>query len=289
MRTILRHALMLTVLAGGFLAGCNLSDHRAAGSGQVAAAGPEPALITVEANDYALFLPAQVPAGVVTFRLVNHGKEMHHAQVIRLEDGKASGDFMKAFTDKGAMPSWVRYLGGPAGTPPGQERHSTTMLTPGRYAVVCRVMSPDGVIHLMKGMIREFDVVADSGNAASSLPTATDTVRLTDYAFTSTRPLTAGHHVIRVENAGPQPHELVMLSLAPGKKPVDFAAWGLAGRHGPPPGVPIGGVEFLDQDAAGVFPVDLAPGDYGFICFVPDAKDGKRHFVHGMTTAFTLQ
>lgn len=289
MLPIQRHLTLLTLLAGATLSSCQPPADRPAGSTQLAAAEHEPAVVTVEANDYALSLPAQVPAGVVTFRLVNHGAEMHHAQVARLEEGKTAGDFMKAFTDQGAMPSWVRYLGGAAGTPPGQEHRSTTMLTPGHYVVMCRVMSPDHVIHLMKGMIREFDVVAGSGNALDSLPAATDTVRLTDYAFNSTRPLAAGHHVIRVENAGPQPHELVMLKLAAGKTPADFATWGLAGRHGPPPGVPIGGVEFLDQGAAGVFPVDLPPGDYGFICFVPDTKDGKRHFVHGMTSKFTLQ
>lgn len=26
----------------------------------------------------------------------------------------------------------------------------------------------------------------------------------------------------------------------------------------------------------------VTPGDYGLICFVPDAKDGKPHLVHGM-------
>jgi hypothetical protein len=82
---------------------------------------------------------------------------------------------------------------------------------------------------------------------------------------------------------------MVMLKLAPGKTPPDFAKWGLAGRQGPPPGMPIGGVEFMDQGEGDVFEVDLGPGDYGFICFVPDAKDGKRHYLHGMTTQFALR
>jgi hypothetical protein len=53
--------------------------------------------------------------------------------------------------------------------------------------------------------------------------------------------------------------------------------------------VPVGGVEFLEQGAGGVFAVDLAPGEYGYICFVPDAKDGKRHLLHGMVTQFTVR
>jgi hypothetical protein len=248
-----------------------------------------PVVITIEAHDFAFVVPARVPAGVVTFRLLNHGKESHHAQVIRLEDGRTAGDFVKAFTDTAAMPPWVRYLGGPVGTAPGQELAATARLTPGRYAVVCRIMSADGVVHVMKGMIREFEVVAQGEAGRDSFPTASDTLTLNDYGFTASRRLAAGRHTVRVENAGPQTHEVVMLKLAPGKTPTDFAMWGLAGRHGLPPGVPVGGAEFLDQGAAGVFTVDLAPGDYGYICFVPDAKDGKRHLRHGMVSQFTVR
>ena len=249
---------------------------------------PEPPVVTIEANDFAFALPDRVAAGIVTFRLVNRGKESHHAQIIRLEDGKTAGDFIGTFVDTVAMPGWVRYVGGPVGTAPGQERRATSRLTPGSYAVLCRIVSPDGRTHVMKGMIREFQVVAGSDAAPDWYPTASDTIVLNDYGFVSHRPLTAGRHTIRVENAGPQPHEIVMLALAPGKTPADFARWGLGGRHGPPPGVPVGGAEFLDQGSVGTFSLDLAPGSYGFICFAPDTKDGKRHFLHGMMMQFTV-
>ncbi len=249
---------------------------------------PPPTVITVDANDFAFTLPATVPAGVLNFRLVNHGREAHHAQVIRLEGGKTAGDFLRTFKDAVATPAWVRYMGGPVGTAPGRELASTSRLTPGRYALICRIASPDGVTHLKKGMIREFEVVAGDDAHSEGLPTATDTITMNDYGYASSRPLSAGRHTVRVENAGPQPHEMIMLKLSPGKTPGDFAKWGLAGRHGPAPGVPVGGVQFLDRGATGVFDVDLAPGDYGYICFVPDAKDGKRHFAHGMMTQFAV-
>ncbi len=143
---------------------------------------------------------------------------------------------MRAFTDTSSMPAWVRYVGGPVGTAHGQEHSATLRLTPGRYVVVCRIISPDGRVHVMKGMIREFQVEARRGGAsATAFPVASDTVTLNDYGFVSRRPLAAGHHTVRVENAGPQPHAVVMLALKPGKVPADFARWGLAGRHGPPP------------------------------------------------------
>ena len=81
------------------------------------------------------------------------------------------------------MPAWVRYLGGPVGTGPGQDRPATTRLTPGRYVMVCRIISPDGRVHVMKGMIREFEVVAGRGSISDPFPTASDTVTLNDYGF----------------------------------------------------------------------------------------------------------
>jgi hypothetical protein len=36
-------------------------------------------------------------------------------------------------------------------------------------------------------------------------------------------------------------------------------------------------------------PVDLEPGQYGLICFIPDAKDGKPHSAHGMTETLTVR
>jgi hypothetical protein len=32
----------------------------------------------------------------------------------------------------------------------------------------------------------------------------------------------------------------------------------------------------------------LTAGEYGLLCFIPDAKDGKPHFVHGMIKQFVV-
>jgi uncharacterized cupredoxin-like copper-binding protein len=45
----------------------------------------------------------------------------------------------------------------------------------------------------------------------------------------------------------------------------------------------MGGVTAIASNDHGTFSVDLPAGDYGLICFVPDAKDGKPHLAHGMT------
>jgi uncharacterized cupredoxin-like copper-binding protein len=273
----------------GVLAGCR-SDRPAADATPTAGAtaspapapAPEPAAVTVTATDYKLDLPSSIPAGAVAIHLVNHGKELHQAQIVRLEDGKTVADLEKAMKPDAPMPSWMKFVGGPNGIAPGQEATSTTSLTPGRYAALCLIPSPDGVPHLMKGMIQPFEVTA--GDGATALPAASDTVTMADYSFQSSRPLTPGHHTILVMNAGPQPHEMVVLRLAPGKTVKDFATWATTGgMKGPPPAMPLGGVGVIEKGASGVFSVDLPPGDYGLICFVPDSKDGKLHLDHGMT------
>jgi hypothetical protein len=283
----------MLVLAG-VLAGCK-SERPAekmasapAAPAAASAALASPATVTITATDFKLDLPSQIPAGAVTLHLINHGKELHQAQIIRLEDGKTVADFAKAMQKNGPAPSWAKWVGGPNGIAPDQEANTSTALTPGHYAVLCVIPGLDGVPHMMKGMIQPFEVTAATGAASDELPAADDTVRIADYTFTETQPFAAGHRTILVQNIGPQVHELVLLRLAPGKSTADFGKWAEQGMKGPPPAMPLGGVGAMDKGGSGVFTADLTPGEYGFICFVPDVKDGKPHLAHGMIKQFKV-
>lgn len=276
--------VVLTV--AGALAGCK-SDRPSpqADASAPAAESPKstPNTVNVAAKDFGFDAPAKVPAGATRFELANNGKEFHQAQLIRLEDGKTLQDLAKAMKTPGPMPSWVKFVGGVNGIAPGGSANATATLTPGQYAYLCLIPSTDGVMHLAKGMVRPFEVTAASSAAApAEAPAADVTIKLLDYDFQPSPALTPGRHTIRVENAGPQAHEIVLLRLAPGKKVEDFGRWAETGMKGPPPAEPLGGVSVLDKGDHGSFEVDLTPGEYGFICFVPDMKDGKPHLVHGM-------
>jgi hypothetical protein len=113
------------------------------------------------------------------------------------------------------------------------------------------------------------------------------TITLGDYSFTESAPLTAGKHVIRVDNAGAQPHEMVFVKLEPGKTIEDFARW-VDKMQGPPPVSAMPGVGVLSPGQTNYISDELTPGDYGFICFAADAKDGKPHFLHGMLKQFKV-
>jgi hypothetical protein len=50
----------------------------------------------------------------------------------------------------------------------------------------------------------------------------------------------------------------------------------------------VGGASFIAGPVENFVEVDLTPGEYGFLCFVPDAKDGQPHVAHGMMQQFTI-
>ena len=240
-------------------------------------------VVVVHAKDYRYVAPKSIKAGANTFHLVNDGKEVHHLTIMKLAAGKTMGDFAAAMKKPGPPPSWVTSVGGPNAAVPGASSDATLTLEAGNYVLLCFVPSPgETAPHVMKGMLHPLKVVAAKSTA--TVPAPDITVTLADYGFTFDKPLTVGHHEVKVVNAGTQTHEVVLMELLPGKTMKDMGNWIERDMmKGAPPGRPIGGMSNLDNGRTGSFPVDLHPGHYGMICFVPDAKDGKPHSMHGMT------
>jgi hypothetical protein len=248
------------------------------------APGPSANVVTYIARDYGFEGPAQIPAGLTLFRLDNQGKELHHLVLVRLEQGRTYDSLLAALKKPGPPPAWMHPVGGPNATNPGANSNATENLTEGHYAVICFIPSADGVPHLAKGMTSPLEVVAATGPTAREVP-ADVTIKLSDYDFDVSTPLTPGSHVIRVENTGPQPHELVLVKMEEGKTVKDIEAWEKGGEKGLPPVSPMGGISPMMANESGQFTVELTPGNYAFICFVPDMKDGKAHLSHGMVKA----
>jgi hypothetical protein len=254
------------------------------------AAAPAANVVTVTAKEYSFDAPAEIPAGLTTIRLVTEGKELHHATLVKLEDGKTFDDFKQAIQKQGPPPAWMVMTGGPNPPRPGGVSEETQMLEPGNYVIVCFVPSPDGMPHVAKGMMRPLTVVPSTAHNVSTAATPVPdiTMKLVDYGFEPSKPLTAGKHLIKIENDGSQDHELVLVRLAPGKTAQDVAAW-VEKMDGPPPGEPLGGIASIHPGGYGFITADLTPGDYGLLCFVPDAKDGKPHVMHGMVKQFSVK
>jgi hypothetical protein len=252
----------------------------------IASAAPaKPPVVHVSGMDFSFDAPDVIPAGLTEFRFTNKGPSLHHMQILKLEGGKTVDDLRAALANPGPPPAWVKEVGGPNAPAPGLESNTTVMLEPGNYALICFV-DIGGPPHFMKGMVRALRVVA-STDASAPTPNVDVTATLFDYGFKLSSPIQAGTRTIRVLNGGAQHHEIELVQLLPGGSATDFLKW-MGKMEGPPPGKPLGGVAALDVGASQYFTADFAPGNYALICFLPDAKDGKPHFVHGMIQQITV-
>ncbi len=261
------------------------ADATAAPPAQTAAA---PNVVTITAREYAFEAPHQIPAGVTNFHFLVKGKEPHHGIMVRLDEGKTFDDLAAALKNPGPPPSWAHLEGGMMIGEPVNGSHTTLNLTPGRYALICFIPSADGVPHVAKGMFAPIEVTASAASTAPE-PTSDVTVTLKDYDFAFSTPLTPGEHVIRVETAPGQPHEFVLVRLGEGVTAQQVIATEMGQNRGPRPSYTfMGGVAPMEGGRHAFMNVRLDPGTYALICFVPDAKDGKPHFMHGMMKEFKV-
>jgi len=241
----------------------------------------------IHAKDMSFDAPDSISAGMTHIHLVNDGPNLHHVQLVRLDSGKTAADLGAAMSKPGPAPAWAQFVGGPNTPNPGSSSDAIIDLKEGNYVILCMVDIPDHVPHFAKGMVRPIKVTAATG-APAPTPVADATVTLNDYAFTLSGALAAGTHTIAITNKGPQPHEMFLARYAPGKTMKDLVSW-VDKPQGPPPGDAVGGVSAIANGSTNYITVNLTPGNYVLLCFIPDAKDGKIHVQHGMSKEFTVQ
>ena len=270
------------------------------------AATTAPNVVSVTATEYAFQAPDTLHAGWTTFRMANHGEEVHYGHIVRLDAGRTVEELIDAYAEairtSGPRPKWVTRFGGPGGTAPGDSSSVTQYLEPGNYVWICPVEDSGGNPHFGKGEFKSF-VVHAAGSAVvdrSAAPEAHMVVRLMDYSFALDSPLVAGRHTIRVENAGVEPHDLAMMKLAPGKTIEDLQRWlnpERARRPGqsedpPPPleslGILAGGIAAIGSGMESFFEADFTPGEYVLFCMAT-APDGRSHIEHGMIRQISVR
>jgi hypothetical protein len=242
-------------------------------------------VVHVIGEDFRFEAPDVIPAGLTEFRFLNKGPALHHMQILKLGDGKTVDDLRAALANPGPPPAWVKEMGGPNAPVPGLEANATMNLEAGNYALICFV-DIDGPPHFTKGMVRALKVEPAKGPTATSVKADTK-LDLFDYNFKLSAPIAAGTRTIEVHNSGPQAHEIELVQLAPGVSAADFMKW-MGKMEGPPPGKALGGNAGMAPGLTQYFTADFTPGNYLFLCFIPDAKDGKPHFAHGMMQEITV-
>jgi hypothetical protein len=139
-----------------------------------------------------------------------------------------------------------------------------------------------------------------SGEMPSDLPEPNADINVTfiDFGISVDGNLTAGDHILRLENQGAQPHFL-FLAKGPDGLTNDMVSTVLAAEMsgGTPPPLPFDPDTALQpvlatgtQSIGTVTwaPVSLESGTYAAFCFFPTAGEGHPHAYHGMHTVFTV-
>jgi hypothetical protein len=242
--------------------------------------------LMIHAHDYSYDLPKQVAAGIVRISIDNDGKEPHHAQLARLNDGVTQDQFLAALQEgEEAMFPLVSFAGGPAPIDAGGSQTVLMELTAGNYVVLCFVPAADGLPHLAKGMVGFFEVVAGENKTAA--PAADAVVELLDFSFNLPEAVKAGKQTWLVTNKGQQLHEVNLMKLIEGKTIDDVMAWAKDPTTAPP-FMNVGGFQAIHPGATGWMELDLSVGEYIAICHVPDPATGKAHEALGMVSPFTV-
>lgn len=285
---------VLLIICISALAACKSGEE----ARPVDTAAATPNVVAFSATEYSISAPDSIPAGWTTFRLANRGEQVHYGHIVRLDSGKTVQDLVSAYLEairtSGPRPAWVKRFGGPGGTAPGDSSNVTQHLEPGSYIWICPVEDHTGKPHFANGEVKPFVVhaVASESAGRGTAPATSAAIRLADYAFTVESPLKAGRQTIRVENAGPEPHDLALLKLAPGRTMEELQNWLNPERarrsdaaKEPPPletiGTVGGGVAAISPGMTVYFEANLTPGDYVLFCMVT-APDGRSHIEHGM-------
>ena len=249
---------------------------------KASAASPAP-VVEIEAMDFAFKVPATAPAGLVTIRLKNTGKSLHHAQLARMNPGQTIADFMTQLRKQPGSINWREAEGGPSSAIGGQVLETQMILAPGTYAVWCWIPSQDGSPHYMKGMYSKLEVTGVSP-AKASVAKGDVKVTLSDYDYALSASPVVGIQTWRIENAGPQSHEITLVKLNQGKTALDVVKWMEDGQSGEAPGRMVGGTSSLAPGRAVTSRMDLSPGEYALLCFTPEHLKGagKPHADMGM-------
>ena len=167
--------------------------------------------------------PETLTAGWTAIRLVNESEGHHHLQLVKLPEGMTAEELVDVAQKPGPPPPGVEFLGGPGTLVPGGDGVATVNLQEGSYVLLCLEAHGDGAPHFAKGLWKSLTVTAATGTPAPE-PQEVAIIGLSDSEFTITGSVPAGVQTVRVTNIGQQPHEAILLRLAPDASVRDYPA-----------------------------------------------------------------
>lgn len=246
----------------------------------------------------------RLAAGLVRVNMRNTGSFPHQLQLLRLHRGITPAAYLRALTAShgGSTFMLADATGGPNAVNAGGHQTVWLNLRPGKYVAACFETGGDhNAPHFVTGMFASLTVVGRSRPAAAPAGRVQGNLYAytIEYPYGSTGPLMGyimprvinGHGLYEFRNlAGTDSHEFTIVKLAPGKTALDVVNFIKSGT-GPVPMVgDFGGGGALAPGGHMWIRMNLPPGHYAAVCFIPD--DMAPHMPHvamGMARSFTVK
>jgi len=233
--------------------------------------------VLIEATDAGYTVPAEVPSGIVAFKLVGEGEGI----LARLNEGVTLEEVNEALTqpDPFAAIGLLSLLGGSSSA---VDDRVTLDLKPGQHILI---MFASG------GPPVTYPFMAEEPSGATA-PTADVTADLVNFNFAIPAEIATGPKVWQISNKGDQWHEMAIVKLNEGVTIDDLLATmgeSAGPPEGPPPYEQIAIWTPNSPGETGWVTWDLAPGEYTVICFLPDiAGEMMPHVAEGMVANLTV-
>jgi plastocyanin len=263
--------------------------------------------LDIVGDEYAFEISPDASGGLrpgwTTVSFHNDGVEAHQVMFARLKDGVDLAELSSAAggdSSGAAAIEYVDMLGGVSYIGPGQSITTMVDLPAGTVMAMCYVPDPAGTAHALLGMstVITVDEVSGSGKAdASTLePAATaeiaGTIELAADGYRLPESLPAGwYRVINTDRgaAGEGLHELSILRLRQSTTDddIDLLLDDLANNTAPEiPLEALGGQGAISAGFEGYLYLDLPPGDYLAVDFMPDPRNARPHLLDGYYATF---
>lgn len=248
--------------------------------------------LQVTVTDDAIEAPTQAAAGLTLLTVENASSQDTGVFLLAPPPGISMAELQAAAeatpTAEEEFPDWLYdavLTGGPS-VFAGSRGRAVINLTPGDWAVLSEGDQEPAPITVSEGAIPP----------VTTEPPADLAVELQEYAFSIPEQVAPGPQIWELSNTGQQPHVMYVVKT-PGPVTMDqiMTLLQLSEDATPPPGVPnpeefedIGGLTVISGGRTAWIELDLEPGNYVAICFIPDKETQELHALLGMVSIFTV-
>ena len=223
----------------------------------------DPESIQISVSDDSFEMPEELEAEPVRLTVQNEGEDPHITFFARLNDGSTQEDIDKAIVKSvDSLFPHITLAGNMEKVEPNASAQVTMEFPEGEYLVIDPEVKGDPLYGF-------FTVVAATGPEVER-PSADYSIETGEFYFKISEPV-SGEATVEISNAGEQSHE-VGVGKGPGGEGGEVTT-----IFAPAPG----GTMWTT--------LDLKPGDYTLVCFLPDPKTQKPHLKLGMEQAFSVR